>query len=431
MNRRTFLNRAAVVASAPLLQRSTIEAASSQIKHVVLVMMENRSFDHIFGWLPNANGIQAGLSYVNQTGQTEATYPSAPDFTGCAYPDPDHSYDGGRTEYDSGKMDGFLQPSSNGKNAIGYYVEQDLPFRAAFARNYTTCDAYFPSIMAPTYPNRIFQYAAQTDRLDDSLTLCTLPTIFDSLKNAGVSHRYYFGNVPFVALWGLKYLDISRSHQDFLTDCALGTLPAVTFLDPSFTLLDNLATDDHPQSDVRNGDAFLSQMFNAVSKSPNWQNTVFIVNYDEWGGFFDHVVPPRAAAPNNVDTDIVNGQTLLGIRVPCVVASPWSLGNPQNPAINSTVFDHTSVLKLIESVWGLAPLTARDASTDVGNLLSVLNLNNPQPAVPSLPLLGYVEPSSLCLSTTNPSGGTNFGDDESGAFIQMVNSGMLKGFPGY
>jgi phospholipase C len=114
---------------------------------------------------------------VDNFGTSHTTFPLAPDFTGCAYPDPDHSYAGARLEYDQGKMDGFLKPASNSIFAIGYYQETDLPFRSALARNYTTCARYFPSVLGPTFPNRLFQHAGQTDRLDNSLTLSTLPTI--------------------------------------------------------------------------------------------------------------------------------------------------------------------------------------------------------------------------------------------------------------
>jgi phospholipase C len=329
MNRRRFLKTSgAATAAAPLFARDLpiSSAAEPEIKHIVVVMMENRSFDHLLGWLPNANGAQAGLIFTDKNGAPQATHELAPDFTGCAYPDPDHSYAGGRTEINGGKMDGFLQPASNGLNAIGYYREADLPFRSALARNYTTCDQYFASILAPTFPNRIFQHSGATDRLDDDFSICTLPTIWDNLAAKGVSHKYYFSNVPFLALWGLKYLDICALYADFLVDCAAGTLPAVCYVEPAFTILDNLDEDDHPFSDVRNGDAFLARTFQAVSRSPAWPNTVLIVNYDEWGGFYDHVPPPRALAPNGTDPDLVKGKALLGCRVPCIVASPWTRG---------------------------------------------------------------------------------------------------------
>src|SRR5271170_898672 len=210
MNRRDFLKTsAAATAAGPLLGQ---KLSSPGIKHIVVVMMENRSFDHLLGWLPNADGKQAGLSYPNPSGGSSPTWPLAPDFTGCAYGDPDHSYTGGRLQVDNGLMDGFQADPANGLNAIGYYVQQDLPFRSALALNYTTCDRYFPSILAPTFPNRIFQHSGATDRLDDDFNICTLPTIWDNLAAKGVSHKYYFSNVPFVALWGLKYLDICAGY---------------------------------------------------------------------------------------------------------------------------------------------------------------------------------------------------------------------------
>jgi phospholipase C len=390
------------------------------IRHVVLVMMENRSFDHLWGWYPNADGQQAGMMYPDANGVMHATHPLAPDFTGCGFSDPDHSYDGARTEYDNGLMDGFLRAGANDIYSVGYYKEEDVAFGPALARNYTFCDRYFPSILGPTFPNRIFQHAGQTDRLGDDVFISTLPTIWDNLAAYGVSGKYYYGNLPFLAMWGLKYRDISFSFSDFLSDCASGSLPAVSFVDPSYTLVDNLKNDDHPHSDVRNGDAFISKVFQAVTQSPQWPSTVLIINFDEWGGFFDHVPPPRALAPNNVDPDLVDGKALLGIRVGCIIASPFTRGNPTNPTVNHTVFDHTSVLKLIESNWNLPPLAARETSDDVGNLLSVLNMSNPDGRVPNLPQPHYVIPSSLCSSSTSPGGS---------AFAQMMEKGMFQGFP--
>ena len=427
MNRRSFLKTAGALAAAPWALRAT---EAPDIRHVVLVMMENRSFDHFLGWLPNADGKQAGLTFPNKTGGSDQTFGLAPDFTCCTYSDPDHSYSGARLEVDGGKMDGFLLSTSQ-VNAIGYYEEQDLPFLAALARNYTTCDRYFPSILGPTFSNRIFQHAGATDRLDDSLTFCKLPTIWDNLAARHVSHRYYFGNVPFLAFWGLKYLNICSLFNNFISDCAAGTLPAVSFIDPSYTIFDNLQNDDHPFSDVRNGDAFLSKVFRAITSSPNWPNTVMIINFDEWGGFFDHVPPPRALAPNSVDPDLVDGKALLGCRVPCIVVSPWTLGEPTNPQVNHTVFDHTSVLKLIESVFNVPPVAARESSSDTGNLLEALQ-GDYQPEVPALPDEHYVWPSRFCLSSINPSGATAVRRGAgAGAFQRMVQSGMTKGFPGY
>jgi phospholipase C len=349
-------------------------------------MMENRSFDHLMGWLPNADGQQSGLTYKDNLGIAHQTYPLAPDYTGCGHPDPDHSYSGGRVQYNGGAMDGFRRSGSNDDFAIGYYVESDQPFFAAFARNYTTLDRYFCSFLGPTFPNRIFMNAAQTDRISNTAALATVPTIWDRLAARQISGRYYYSNVPFLGLWGSKYQSISRPYAEFLIDAAAGNLPAVSFVDPRYTIFDDgTGNDDHPHADIRAGDSFLAEAFRAVSTGPGWRRTVFIVTFDEWGGFFEHVAPPRAAAPNDVDHDIVGGKTLLGFRVPVVIASPFTRGDALDPRVNSLVFDHTSVLKLIEWRWGLAPLTARDASDDIQNLALALDFDRRDARVPALP----------------------------------------------
>jgi len=402
INRRELLKNAGL-ASGALLAGGACRAWSQQfawailpalpnpencgIEHIVVVTMENRSFDHFLGWLPNADGKQAGLTFADSSGVSHPTYSLSGDDTGCPHPDPDHSYNGGRVEYDNGHMDGFLRAGSNDVYSIGYYGEADIPFYGALARNYTACDHYFASILGPTFPNRLFLHAAQTDRLGDTTSFSSLPTIWDELAAAGVRANYYYSNVPFLALWGTKYLGISKLYDEFLAAAATGTLPAVSFVDPKYTILDDgTGNDDHPHADIREGDQFLYQTFQAVAGGPNWASTVFIVNFDEWGGFFEHVTPPRATAANQVDPDIVNGKTLLGMRVPTVVASPFTKGNASNPLVNTLVFNHTSVLQLIEWRWGLEPLTPRDASNDINNLAYVLNFNQPDVSLPSLPV---------------------------------------------
>ena len=408
MNRRDLLRGTAVVGGAGLLGRvagwpgsemltqnlglaSLPAPQESGIEHIVVVMMENRSFDHFLGWLPNAEGMQAGITFMDSSGIGHETHALAPDFTGCSHHDPDHSYEGGRVQYDNGAMDGFLRSGSNDEYAIGYYVEADRPFFSGLARNYTTLDQSFCSILGPTFPNRFFLHSAQTDRLANTPVLSNLPTIWDSLRGAGVTARYYWSNAPFLGLWGAKYLlnGITTPFPNigsFFADAASGALPAVSFVDPAFTGFSFPTNDDHPPADIRAGDAFLADLFHALTTGPKWSSTVFIVTYDEWGGFFDHVAPPRAAAPaNSIDADLVNGKALLGFRVPTVVASPFSRGNPEDPKVKGMTFDHTSILKLIEWRFGLDPLTARDASHDVQNLARALNFHTANAAVPALP----------------------------------------------
>jgi phospholipase C len=397
ISRRRFITQtaagAAALSATPLAlaarrNKRLPKPQESGIEHIVVVMMENRSFDHFMGWLPGADGPPAGLSYSDETG-TYPIYPLGvgsltPDYQGCGHPDPDHSYQGGRVEYNGGACDGWLRAGDNDLYAIGYYSQGDLAFLGGAGPGWLGCDRYFSAIMASTFANRVYQHSAQTDRLDNSLSLSTLPTIWDRLAAHSLRARYYFSDVPFLALWGAKYLPITRHITDFYAQCATGTLPAVSFVEPRFLGEEQgLSNDDHPHADIRNGEAFLNDVYNAVVSSPNWPNTVMVINYDEWGGFFDHVPPPRAPIPPATaaagDTD-----GLRGFRVPALVVSPWS---PRG-GVNHTVFDHTSVLKMIEWRWHLEPLTIRDSSAN--NLAEALdfsrkNVNAPAFAVPPGP----------------------------------------------
>lgn len=419
VTRRHFLSGTAVSAAAALVGNTTGWAGAfgqnfgvaslpppeeSGIEHIVVVSMENRSFDHLLGWLPNADGQQSGLTYFDCAGVAHQTHALAPDFTGCPHPDPDHSYAGGRLQYDGGAMDGFLR-SGNDDYSIGFYVEEDRPFFNALARNYTTLDRYFCSILGPTFPNRFFLHAAQTDRLENSFAPATMRTIWDALLRAGVSAQYYWSNVPFLGLWGPKYFangitTPSPNITSFFSDAASGRLPAVSFVDPIFTGFPAPVppNDDHPPADIRRGDRFLAQVFQAVS-SGSWATTVLIVTYDEWGGFFDHVTPARAAAANGVndiDQDQVKGKTLLGFRVPTIIASPFSRGEPNDPKVKGMPFDHSSILKMIEWRFGLDPLTARDGSHDVQNLARALNFHHTDAVVPDLPPPSPEPPFQFC-----------------------------------
>ncbi len=340
----------------------------SGIEHVVLVMMENRSFDHFLGWLPRAKGRQAGLTYFDRLGVPRQTYPLFPDYQGCGHPDPDHSYEGGRVEYNNGACDGWLRAGNNDIYSIGYYTQSDLPFFGQAAPDWTTLDTYFAATMGPTFPNRFYQHAAQTDRISNTPQLSTLPTIWDRLAQKGLTGRYYFGNLPFLGLWGAKYASIIRPYAEFLLDCATGALPQVSFVDPTFTADPFEGNDDHPHDDIRNGEALLDQIYSAVTSGPNWPHTILVINFDEWGGFFDHV-PPTVAPDVNPAT------ALRGFRVPCLIISPWSVRGLASSRASSHVYDHTSILKMIEWRWRLKPLTVRDATAR--NTAELLNFKRP------------------------------------------------------
>ncbi len=318
------------------------------------------------------------MSYVDLQGTSHPTHLLAPDYQGCGHPDPDHSYQGGRVEYDDGTCDGWLRAGQNDDYAVGYYTQRDLAFLGAAAPAWTTCDQYFAAIMAETFPNRIYQHAAQTDRLDNAIALSQLPTIWDRLQDGGVAARYYFSDVPVLALWGAKYLPISQPVAAFVAACAANSLPAVSFVDPGFLDEDQgTSDDDHPYGDIRRGEAFLHGIYTAVTTSRAWENTVLIINFDEWGGFFEHVPPPTAPIPP-ADQALGNDGR-LGFRVPCVIISPFA----RRAYVASTPFDHTSVLRFIEWRWDLEPLTSRDQTAH--NLAEEMDFNGPVRPAPSFP----------------------------------------------
>ncbi|WP_284763506.1 alkaline phosphatase family protein [Arthrobacter sp. efr-133-R2A-63] len=383
--RRNFLSVAGSATAATLATGATVRTAptaatlpppgASGIDHIIVVMMENRSFDHFLGWMPGADGKQAGLSYIDRYGIPHTTH-HLTDFQGCGHPDPDHSYEGGRIQFNNGKNDGWLRAGENDEFAVGYYDSSDLDFWRQAGPDWTVCDRYFAATLAETYPNRFYQHSAATDRLHNSTVTSTMPTIWDRLAAAGVQGKYYYGDIPFTALWGTKYVGISRPYAEFLSDCSSGKLPSVSFVDPRFTdESSGTSGDDHPHADIRSGELFLAEVYNAVTTSPNWANTMLVVNYDEWGGFYDHV-PPQTAPDSNPDT------AQRGFRVPSMVISPRA----RRQYVAHDTYDHTSVLKAIEWRWGLQSLTPRDnAARNIAEVLdfqSAPNLAAPTYLVP-------------------------------------------------
>jgi phospholipase C len=375
LSRRRFLAGSAAGLAALGLGRRTGFATSqlpgpdsSGIKYIIVAMVENRSFDHLLGWMPNADAMQAGLVYYDAAGAPHPTWALAPDFQGCGYLEPDHTWEGGRVEYNNGACDGWLLTSD--LYSIGYYRQQDLPFLGRAALDWTVCDRFFSPIMGPTYPNRMYMNCGVTDRLDNSLAPSTLPTIWDRLAAARVSHKYYFSDLPFLSLWGTKYAAITRPYSEFLADCADGELPQVSFVDPKFAGADlGTSGDYHPYGDVRTGERWLYDVYRAVVTSPKWNHTVLVINFDEWGGFFDHVPPPSAP-------DVDPRFELRGFRVPALVISPFA----RRGYVATGVYDHTSILKLIEWRFGLAPLSKRDATAN--NLAEVLDFSAKVRAAP-------------------------------------------------
>ena len=191
----------------------------SGLDHIVVLLMENRSFDHFLGWVPGARGRQAGLSYPDDAGVLHRTH-HLHEWQGCGFNDPDHSYNGGRVQLNGGRLDGFRR-GRNDDFAIGYYKRRDLATSSQLARHFTICDHWFASMLGPTFPNRFYTHSASTDRISNTFTISTLPTIWDRLAAAGVPANYYYSDLPILALWGGKYGPISKPIDNFFADAAV------------------------------------------------------------------------------------------------------------------------------------------------------------------------------------------------------------------
>jgi phospholipase C len=340
------------------------------LEHVIVVMMENRSYDHLLGWLPGADGVQAGRTYTDRAGTPYQTH-HLTDFQGCGFADPDHSFDGGRTVYNSGACDGWLRTGANDPFTIGYYAAEDLAFLGQAAPEWTVLDRYFSPILGPTYPNRLIMHAGQTDRLANVSMVSTLPTIWERLADKGLTGRNYGSPPrPFASIFGTRTASVIQPVDAFYPAAASGELPQVAFVDPGHT------NDDHPHNDMRDGEAFMNSIYEAVTASPAWPSTLLIITYDESGGFFDHVRPPVAPIPPG-ESAVGNVDGLRGFRVPTLLVSPFA----RRHHVSSMVFDHASILRLIEWRWGLEPLTVRDAKAN--NLADALDFAHPQTDAPT------------------------------------------------
>ena len=341
----------------------------------VVVMMENRSFDHFLGWMPNADGRQAGLTYLDGAGIPHATYSLPPDFRGCRHPVPGHVWSQARVQFNGGAVDGFLQPGSgNDTYAIGYYEERNMPFLAAMTRAGTTCDRYFASLLASTNQNRSYAHAATS--YGDKFLVVNLPgdpppqfptapgfafstTIEGRLHRRGLEGRTFYSDVDYASMWGRNGVHHSAPIAEYFQRAALGTLPALSFVDPELLGVKELlgvTNDQHPVSDIRTGEWFMSDVIHAFLRSPQWKRGALFLVWDEWGGFFDHVAPPSVPDVNqSPDLDENFGQ--MGFRVPAVVLSPYAKAGK----VVHTRFGHESILRMVEDRYRLKPLTVRDA----------------------------------------------------------------------
>jgi phospholipase C len=357
-DRRTFLKGAGLAGAAslvgPLLARSSARAATAAagslpIRHVIVDCQENRSFDHYYGFAPFAGtfGVPAGYSQPDGQGGFVTPY----HFTSLSTPDIGHGWTAMHSEYHGGAMDGFY--TTDGINCLGYYTQQDLPFYYSLFSDFTLCANYFCPVMGPTYPNRFYLVAGTSGGITTNgiwgFGVFDYPIILDLLEAAGVSWKIYNtswdpvppGDSDNVFVFWRRWANDVRTRAtraDYLADLDHGKLPQVSFVIPSFLR----GQDEHPPADVSVGMGIQQELVAALQNSSAWSSSAYIITYDESGGYFDHVAPPQLDAYG------------LGFRVPTWVISPFA----KKSHLESTLYEHSSILKFIEAVFGLPTLAS-------------------------------------------------------------------------
>jgi phospholipase C len=400
--------------------------------HIVIVMMENHSFDNLLGALPLTHPDADGLTFKNgaPTNSNPGAGPNAPAVTSFALnttaqgPHVTQSWQATHQQINGGRMNGFVT-SGGMKQPMSYYPPQVLPFAYALASKFTLANRWFCPVPGPTYPNRRFLLAgtAYGGTVTDAQSLLDDPppngTICDKLSDHDINWSVYFSDMPFTAVIPSiveNHLDHHHPISEFFDACKGGTLPAVSFVDPRIGLLSeigkplttlpvlgqigaDLAGGDTPQTeedpqDMYDGEAWAHSVVQAVLSSPVWKRTLLIYTYDEHGGYYDHVPPPAAIPPDDIPPsvqppDASAAYNMYGPRVPAIVVSPYS----RPSGVTNVVHDHTSVLATLEAKWNLPALTNRDANAET--VMDFLDVNNAALAVP---------PAIPGPSTTGPSG---------------------------
>lgn len=405
INRRDAIKRLGGMAGAATLWRFLPGCGSSDNvpNHPVYVymMMENRTYDHYFGARSMlegkpGDGLTMAMSNPDLNGNPVAPY--EPDPSVECVQDPDHSWDGSRAEWNSGANDGFvkqqeMQYGAGAHEPMQYMTRKQIPVSWALADAYTTCDRWFASLMGPTIPNRAYWHLAtsagfkdNTDIINNVHTL-PVPSIYNRLHDAGIDWAYYYGNLSVVSAiqsTGQYALDLGpndgtghvRRFETFLSDAKAGKLPPVCYIDPSFGGGGN---DDHPPHHPIDGQELLATVYTALATSPQWKHLVmWVVTYDEHGGFFDHVSPPMTT-DDTLQKWGVDGFTQLGFRVPALVVGPYV----KQSYVSSVQYDHTSALKHLQNAFGFDALTARmDAAMDLSDCIDMDRLKKGHYAKP-------------------------------------------------
>jgi phospholipase C len=366
------------------------------VKHVVILMQENRSFDHYFGTLSGVGGFSDPGAPKMANGKSVFYQPDPYNSDGyllpyhldtsttaaAAIPSTNHSWVPQHSSLNGGANNNWIPAhyaadgATNYQYVMGYYERKDLPFHFALADNFTICDNYYCSVLGPTYSNRIMSLSGTIDPngehggpiIDNGAPygVCDWECYPLTLEDAGVSWRYYQDNQDFnymgffpefnSAAVGSKLYDLgmaTHAHK-FEYDAMTGNLPAVSWIATTSV------GSEHPNASPAAGANFLASKLDAVAANQEtWESTVFIINYDENDGLFDHVPPP--VAPAGTPDEIVTAKSPYGstqggglavgpgFRVPCLIISPWTAGG----YVCSSAFDHTSVLMFLEKVTGV------------------------------------------------------------------------------
>lgn len=343
------------------------ERAALPIKHVVILMKENRSFDHVLGALngsgqPDVEPIPASFSNVDEAGNPVSPFHLD---TTCYNADPDHQWDAMHRQVNDGAMDGFVvsgarSTGTDGHFVMGHFEESDLPFYYWLSRTFAINDRHFPSARSGTWPNRNFLLLGTADGVRATYEKLPNPstrTIFQSMDAHGVSWGVYTDDLePFEGClgWDSTHAGV-HSFPDFLRALADGSLPSVAFVDSL-----GYVEDEHPPADVQLGETWTRIVYQTAAASPLWPDLALIWTYDEAGGMADHVPPPNHACVARPGIAADEPFTELGVRVPLVVISPFARPH----YVSHVVQDHTSITRFIETVFGLPALTARDANAD-------------------------------------------------------------------
>ncbi|MCA9718714.1 MAG: alkaline phosphatase family protein [Myxococcales bacterium] len=369
---------------------ATPEELLANIDHIVVVMMENRSFDHMMGALALAealpvNGLTGAESNSTLGGDPIGVF-NLDHF--ISVDDPPHGWSASREQWNLGQNDGFVRAyeeegASDPAEIMGYYVRAQLPISYALADEYVLCDRWHASVLGPTWPNRFYLHLASSDgNMGNDAVQSELPSIFSACAEKGVSAKYYASNLPFPVVYGTHGSEPHMAQaQDFFEDAAAGNLPSFCMIEPTLTAFNVIGNDDHPPADVQDGQGFLATVYNALAQSPNWARTLLIVTYDEHGGYYDHVSPPEVF-------DERPEFRQLGFRVPSFVIG----AQVRRGCANGLLFDHVSVAATVTRRFGLTPLNERVTMTaDLSSCIDPARVNDPRPPI-ALPMVRVRRP---------------------------------------